>query len=135
MKVTITGRSMQVNDSVREYAEQKAKKLERFSDQLQKVEIVLSVQGDTKLVEMIAVPRRGQNRVVGQAEHEDQFAAVDLLIDKMVSQLRKQSEKRKNVRKRSGRVPPPPEPSDLVDEERLETYDDVVDRFSERLEG
>ena len=45
MKLTITGRGMQVHDSVREYAEQKAQKLERFSDQLQKVEIILSTQG------------------------------------------------------------------------------------------
>ena len=63
---------MQVHDSVKEYAEQKAQKLERFADSLQKVEIVLSSRGDEKVVEMIIVPRRGQ-RIVGQAEHEDQF--------------------------------------------------------------
>jgi putative sigma-54 modulation protein len=125
---------MQIHDSVKEYAEQKAKKLERFSEDIQRVEIVMSTQGDSKVVEMIAIPRKGQDRVVGQSEHEDQYAALDLLIDKMVKQLRKQSDKRNKGRKRSGRVPPPPEPSDLEEDERLETYDEVVDKFSEQLD-
>ena len=132
MKVTITGRSMQVHDSVKEYAEQKARKLERFSDSLQKVEIVLSTRGDDKIVEMICVPRRG-DRIVGQAEHEDQFAAVDLVLDKMEAQLRKAADKRKQ-KKRSGRLPEPPSPSDEIEDEELESYQDVVEEFSEKLD-
>ena len=133
MKVTVIGRSMQVHDSVREYAEQKAQKLERYSEQLQTVEIILSTQGDNKIAEMIAIPRKGA-RVIGQAEHEDQFAAVDLLVEKVSSQLRKLADKRKKGRKRSGRVPPPPVPSDEVEDERLDTYEEVVEKFSENLD-
>lgn len=132
MKVTITGRSMQVHDSVREYAEQKARKLERYSDSLQKIEIILSSHGDSKVAEMIATPRRGQ-QMIGQAEHEDQFAALDLVVDKMATQLRRASDKRKK-RKRTGRVPPPPAPSDLVEDEKLDTYEDAVQEFSENLD-
>jgi putative sigma-54 modulation protein len=133
VKVTITGRSMQVHDSVREYAEQKARKLERFSDSLQKIEIILSSRGDSKVAEMIAVPRKGQ-QLVGQAEHEDQFAALDLVIDKMAGQLRKASDKRKKA-KRAGRVPLPPNPSDEVVDEQLGTYEDAVEEFSENLDA
>lgn len=98
--------------------------------------MILSSEGDDKLVEVIAVPRKGQDRVVGHAAHEDQFAAIDLVLDKMAAQLRKQSEKRKDARKkRSGRVPPPPEPSDLVEDEPLESYEEVVDEFSKRLDA
>jgi putative sigma-54 modulation protein len=132
VKVTITGRSMQVHDSVKEYAEQKAQKLERYSEHLQKVEVILSTQGDNKVAEMIAVPRKGA-RVVAQAEHEDQFAAVDLLVEKVSTQLRKLADKRKRGRKRSGRVPPPPAPSDEVEDERLDTYEEVVEEFSDKL--
>ncbi len=125
---------MKVHDSVKEYAEQKVQKLERYSESLQKIEIVLSAQGDNKIVEMIAVPRKGVP-VVGQAEHEDQFAAVDLLMDKMSTQLRRLSDKRKSARKRSGRVPPPPSPSDMVEDEKLDTYEDVVEEFGEKLDS
>lgn len=118
---------------MRDYAQQKARKLERFDDQLQKVEIVMAAQGEGKLVEMIAVPRKGQP-VVGHTEHEDFYAAIDGVIDKMSSQLSKANKKRHDRRKRSERVPPPPEPSDLVEDERLETYQEVVEEFSEKLD-
>jgi len=94
-----------------------------------------SGHNDGKTVEMIAFPRKGA-RIVGQAEHEDLFAAVDLLIDKMQNQLSKLKGKRQDKRKRSGRVPPPPPPAGGVEEEEeeLESYDEVVDKFSEQLE-
>ena len=95
---------------------------------------MLSTQGDNKIVEMIAVPRKGAP-VVGQAEHEDQFAAVDLLMDKMSTQLRRLSSKRKSAKKRSGRVPPPPMPSDSVEDEKLDTYEDVVEEFGQTLDS
>jgi len=133
MKITMTGRGLQVHETVREYAEQKAAKLERYLDELQKVEIVLSAEGDRKTVEMLAVPRKGA-QIVGQSSHDDMFAAIDLVIDKMYQQLHKLKEKRDDRRKRSERVPAPPLPSDMVQDEQLETYDEVVEKFSEKLE-
>ncbi|MGE0712596.1 MAG: ribosome-associated translation inhibitor RaiA [Planctomycetota bacterium] len=123
-----------MRDGLKEYAEQKAAKLERFLDQLQKIEVVLSAQGDEKMVEMICVPRRG-DRVVGHATHEDPMAAVDLVIDKMTQQLKRLKEKRDDRKKRSGRAPAPPLPSDEVaPEEELESYQEVVDEFSSRFD-
>ncbi len=83
---------------------------------------------------MIAVPRRG-SPIVGQGQHDDLYAAIDGVVDKMYAQLSKASKKRKDARKRSGRVPPPPAPSDLVEDEELESYQDVVEEFSEKLES
>ncbi len=113
------------------YAEQKAQKLERYFDQLREVEIIFAGEADKKMVEMIAHPRKGE-RIVGQVTHEDQFAAIDLVIDKMYNQLHKTKEKLKERRKRSGRVPPPtgaPEGG-----EDLDTYEEVVDQYSERFD-
>lgn len=135
MQITVTGRGVTVQDAARQYAQQKATKLERYNESLQKIEIVISSDGDAKVVEMIAVPRRG-SPIVGQSQHEDLYAAIDGVIDKMYAQLSKASKKRQDARKRSGRVPPPPAPSDLVeDEEELESYQDVVEEFSEKLES
>ena len=132
MKVTITGRHMTVHDSIKTYAEQKAEKLERYYEQLREVEIVFAEDGDKKMVEMIAHPRKGE-RIVGQVTHEDLFAAVDLVVDKMYNQLHKTKEKLKERRKRSGRVPPPMGAPDMPKEE-LETYEEVVDQYSERFD-
>lgn len=134
MKINITGRRIQVGPDLKSYAEEKAARLERYFDQLRQIEVVLSHHGDQKVAEMIAHPRKGE-RIHGQAQHEDQFAAVDLLVDKMYNQLNKVKTKLEDKRKRSGRAPAPPEPSDMVtDEQPLETYEEVVDKFSERFD-
>lgn len=132
MKVSITGRHMNVHETIKTYAQEKAQRLERYFEQLRSVEIVFSTEGDNKLVEMIAVPRRG-DPIVGQTTHEDQFAAVDLLIDKMYNQLHKLKEKLEDKRKRSGRMPLPPSEVQEV-EERLESYQEVVDKHSDRFD-
>ncbi len=135
MKITITGRHVNVHETLKSYAEEKAAKLERYMDGMREIEIVLSAEGDLKTAEMIAHPRKG-DRIVGQTRHEDQFAAVDLLIDKMSQQLRRTKEKIQDRRKRSGRVPDAPLPSDEAQdpEEKLESYDEVVDKFGERFD-
>lgn len=95
---------------------------------------MFSSDGDNKVVEMIAHPRKGE-RIVGQMSHEDPFAAVDLLVDKMYNQLHKAKEKLKDKRKRSGRVPPPTAPSEMnKPAEELESYDEVVEEFSSRFD-
>ena len=96
---------------------------------------MFSSEGDRKTVEMIAHPRKGE-RIVGQATHEDPFAAVDLLIDKMYNQLHKTKEKLKDKRKHSGRHPAtnavPPQMDKPAEE--LESYEEVVEEYSERFD-
>lgn len=124
---------MSIRDALREYAEAKASKLERFHDSLEKIEVLIGHQGDEKEVEMIAHQRRGQP-IVGSVTHEDPMAAIDLVIDKMTQQLRRMKDKAQDKRKRSERVPAPPLPSDLVEEEELESYQDAVEEFSKKLD-
>jgi putative sigma-54 modulation protein len=131
VNISITGRHMHVHDSVKEYALEKASKLERFNDALQHIEIVVANEGDRKLVEMIATSRVG-GKHVGQVEHEDTFAAIDLLIDKMKRQLERTKERKKNRKHgESGRAL-----SNDVEarsgkggDEDLESYDDVIEKM------
>lgn len=131
MEIQVTGRGLNVRDTLREYAESKATKLERFHDSLEKIEVLIGHQGDNKHVEMIAHQRRGQP-IVGSVAHEDPMAAIDLVLDKMSEQLRRMKEKRQDKRKRSERVPAPPLPSDEVEDEKLGTYEDAVEEFSKK---
>src|SRR5579871_2877279 len=121
---------MQVHDSVKDYATEKAGKLERFNDALRHVEVILSQEGDRKKVEMVATSRGGRH--VGQVEHEDAFAAIDMLLDKMKRQLERTKEKRKNRKHgESARTmgmadAERPVPADDEDEE---TYDEVIEKM------
>jgi putative sigma-54 modulation protein len=131
VEITITGRHMHVHESVKEYALEKTQKLERFNDALQHIEIVIANEGDRKLVEMIATARVG-GKHVGQVEHEDIFAAIDLLIDKMKRQLEKTKEKRKNRKhgeSQRGRGADMAPRSAKSEGEELETYDDVIEKM------
>jgi putative sigma-54 modulation protein len=133
VEITITGRHMHVHESVKEYALEKTSKLERFNDALQHIEIVIANDGDRKVVEMIATARVG-GKHVGQVEHEDIFAAIDLLVDKMKRQLEKTKEKRKNRKhSESGRGlkdgPAAPRGKAKAEGEDLETYDDVIEKM------
>ena len=134
IKIHVTGRHMQVSQDLRNYAESKAQRLERYFDELREIEVILENSSDRKTAEMIAIPRKGE-RIVGQATHEDQFAAIDLVIDKMYQRLTKVKQKLKESRKRSERVDNPPDPTDLPEpREELESYDEVVDKFGEQFD-
>ena len=133
MKISITGRHMHVHDSVKEYALEKAGKLDRYNDQIQHTEIIVANEGDRKLVEMIVTTRRG-GKHVGQVEHEDTFAAIDLLMDKMKRQLEREKEKLKNrkhgesARQVGAAAAERAAKKSAKDEdEDLETYEDVIE--------
>jgi hypothetical protein len=82
---------------------------------------------------MIATSRVG-GKQVGQVEHEDIFAAIDLLIDKMKRQLERAKEKVKHHKHDESARQKTVEtvarsPKNTPSEEKLETYDDVIDKM------
>lgn len=114
MRLSITGRHTSVTDAMKNYATEKLTRLERHDDLVTGGEVVMNIEKDRHMVEMIAHTKVG-DRVIGKAEHNDMYAAIDLLLDKMERQLVKQKEKVKTERKHSGRtrgvLPPPAVPS------------------------
>jgi putative sigma-54 modulation protein len=134
VKISITGRHMHVHDSVKEYALEKAGKLDRYNDQIQHTEIVVANEGDRKLVEMIVTTRKG-GKHVGQVEHEDTFAAIDLLMDKMKRQLEREKEKLKNrkhsesARQANAAAAERAPAKEKDPDEDLETYEDVIEEM------
>lgn len=133
VNVKVTGRHVQVTEDLRRYAQEKAGRLERYFDRVSQIEVVLTNDGDRKVAEMIVHPRKGE-RVVGTADHEDMFAAIDLVIDKMYQQLHKLKEKTKDAKRHSERVPAPPSLPEPKEDEDLESYEEVVDEFSKKFD-
>lgn len=100
MEIAITGRHTSVTEPMKRHAVEKLSRLERHNDMLTRSEIVMDVDGDRHVIEMIAHSRKG-GPFVAKAEHADMYVALDLLVDKMERQVRRNKEK---VKGHSGRL-------------------------------
>ena len=87
MKVAIRGKNIEVTDALRAYIEKRLSKLTRdFDDELD-AQAVLSVVKDKSTVELTCFV----NKIVlrGVETNDDMYAAIDLVIDKIVRQIHK----------------------------------------------
>ncbi len=119
---------MNVFEQLRSFAESKIARLDRFYDQIQAVELVLSKEGDDKIAEMRVRARVGGS-FEGRVKHDDFYAAIDLLLDKMTRQLKKQKDKVKLRHHKSGRRPQVEPSPAKAEEEDLESYDEVIENM------
>ena len=95
MQINISGRHIQVSDSLRDYCEGKAPKLLRFYDRITAIDIVLDGHDGLHYAEMI-VHSEGTDPFVASEEDKDAHAAFDLLMDKMERQIRRFKERIRN---------------------------------------
>ena len=117
MQVHITGRHFDVSDAIREYATEKAEKLQRIYDAINEVEIVMKGDDRTFHCEWI-VHLQNAPHVVIDVTHESMYAAVDVAADKAMRQVRRQKEKLTDRRhgQRNGGAPVPAPGSGAPDE-------------------
>lgn len=88
MVVNIRGENLEVTTSLRNYAEKKLSKLEKYFDApLDDVRVNMHVHNNEQVVE-VTIPMQG---LLLRAEegHEDMYAAIDLVIEKLERQIRK----------------------------------------------
>lgn len=97
MQVKVSGRHMGVTESIRSHCEQKSQKLSRFFDRIQSVEMVLDGHDGRHFAEII-VHMDGTHPFVASEEHDDIYAAIDLLMDKIERQVRRHKERLRNHR-------------------------------------
>lgn len=95
MQITVSGRHMGVSAPLKEYCEEKSAKLTRYYDRIQSIEIILDGRDGRHAVEIIVHTER-TTPFVATEQHEDAYAAVDLLIDKIERQLTRHKEKLRN---------------------------------------
>ena len=91
MQVNISGHHVEVTPPLRDYVEQKLRKLEGHFDKITNVQIILEVEKLKQKIEATLHIAGGE--VVANAEHQDMYAAIDLLADKLDRQLIKHKEK------------------------------------------
>src|SRR5690554_4725924 len=92
MQVNISGDQLDVTEAMRNYVEEKFSRLERHFDRITNVQVIMQVE---KLLQKVdATLQIAGGEVNASAEHEDMYAAIDLLVDKLDRQLIKAKEKR-----------------------------------------
>lgn len=88
MKLDLTGIGIDVTDGIREYAEKKVKKLDKFFDDSTIAHVTFSAKKEKQNVD-IRIESKGKTFIAEEATH-DVYAGIDLLIDKILGQIRKQ---------------------------------------------
>ena len=101
MQVNISGHHIEVTPPLRDYVEQKLRKLEGHFDKITNVQVIMEVD---KLKQKIEATLHVPNaKLVANAEHEDMYAAIDSLYDKLDRQLIKHKEKNLHLMQGTGR--------------------------------
>jgi putative sigma-54 modulation protein len=94
MQMTISGHHLEVTDPIRDYVTVKLSKLERHYDHINSTAVILSVEKLSQKAEATIHVSGGE--LFANAEHEDLYAAIDALTDKLDRQLIKYKEKHRN---------------------------------------
>ncbi len=107
----LIGRNLEVTDAMRQYAEDKLAKLDRFSDQIVDARVVMSydnnqnAENPAKVEVQVNVPG---GMIRAEERGQDTYAAVDLVTDKLERQLKRF--KGRLIAKRSEGAPAPAAP-------------------------
>ncbi len=87
MKINVRGKQFKVTDALKDYAEKRVGKLEKYSDDFADIQVTLSVEKERQRVEVTA-PLNGFI-LRGEEETEDMYSSIDLVIDKLERQMEK----------------------------------------------
>ena len=89
MKYNIRGNKIDVTKAINDYIEEKVSKLEKYLDDNEKVEVkaLISAKGKAQKVEVTIWS--GKYNIRAEESHEDLYAAIDLVVDKLERQFKK----------------------------------------------
>lgn len=96
MQVNLTGHHVDITDALRAYVDEKIARLERHFDHVTNVHVILSVEKKSQKAE--ATVHIAGADVFADAVHEDMYAAIDALVDKLDRQVLRHKEKVKSHR-------------------------------------
>ena len=93
MKINIRGNKMDVTPTIKSYIEQKIGRLDKYLDKPEEVtaNVVTRIRGKDQIVE-VTIPIK---KIIlrGEEAHNDLYAAIDLVSDKIERQIRKNKTK------------------------------------------
>jgi putative sigma-54 modulation protein len=101
MRLQVKGKNLDVSDSLRSYAEQKLRKLDRLVPDLAQIELELCVEKNPSIadnqVAEATIWAKGQT-LRGRTATRDMKASIDGLVDNLERQVKRYKEKRRRQR-------------------------------------
>lgn len=93
MRYNIRGEKIEITDAIRSYIEDKIGKLDKYFDDAENIDanVVIKVRGKEQKIE-ITVPAMHYT-LRSEESHDDLYAAIDLTVDKLERQIRKNKTK------------------------------------------
>lgn len=91
MQISVTGRHLEITGALKNYVESKFERLERHIDHVTDVHVILGLEKINKKAE--ATVQISGAMLFAEDHHEDMYAAIDSLIDKLDRQVCKHKEK------------------------------------------
>lgn len=92
MQINLTGHHIDVTDALKTYVDSKFERLARHFDHVINAHVVLSVEKLAQKAEATLHVNGG--KVFADSVHEDMYAAIDTLIDKLDRQVIRYKEKK-----------------------------------------
>ena len=92
--------NLTITPALRSYIESKFERLERHFEQMTNVHVILSIEKERQKAEATIHVNRGN--IYADSQHEDMYAAIDALIDKLDRQVKKHKEKLTNHHRSQG---------------------------------
>jgi putative sigma-54 modulation protein len=102
MQINQTGHHIELTDSLRNFVDTKFERLERHFEHITNIHVILSVEKERQKAEATINVNRGQ--LFAESQHEDMYAAIDSLLDKLDRQLKKHKEKLTDHHKAEGSI-------------------------------
>jgi len=91
MQINISGQHVEVTEAMQEYVEEKRSKLTRHFNNITTGQVTLTVEKGRQVAE--ATIHVTGTDIHAKSEHDDMYAAIDLMTDKLDRQVLKHKEK------------------------------------------
>ena len=83
--IQITGRHVDITDPMKDYAMDKISKIERFTNRIIDVNVIMDIQKLEQRVEIIL--KAGNIKIVSSAATSDMYVSIDQAVDKLETQI------------------------------------------------
>ncbi|GAB3214938.1 ribosome hibernation promoting factor [Pseudaeromonas pectinilytica] len=91
MQINLSGHHIEITDPLRDFVNSKFAKLERHFEQINNVQVILTVEKLNQIAEAKLNVNGGE--IFANSQQADMYAAIDTLIDKLDRQIIKHKEK------------------------------------------
>lgn len=92
--ISITGRNVQVTDSMKDYVMEKISKIDRFSERIIEVNVIMDIQKLDHRVDIIM--KVDHIKIKSHASSTDMYASIDMAVTKLDTQLRRYKQRIQN---------------------------------------